>query len=151
MNTYHKNGDWKDIFGYVGEDHVDSYSMNAGKSALEKTDLLKAYSDLVDEGAKETTNFNARFDKFAEAEYMLINELNIYRPQINNGQGWALSVSKAAGYYSPTASYGLSSDRFTGMFVLEEVMTRDERNKAREKQRELKEAYVSEHGAMDIY
>jgi hypothetical protein len=82
---------------------------------------------------------------------MLINELNIYKPQVNTGQGWAMSVSKAAGYYTPQANYGLSSDRLTGMFVLEEVMTRTERQAARDKQTEFKEAYVKEHGSINIY
>ena len=152
MNTYCKYGDWGDVFPYIDQAEVKNYVTNATGTALEEpVDLLAEYTSLVKEGAQQTSDFNARFAKFAEAEYMLINELNIYRPQVNTGQGWAMSVSKAAGYYSPQANYGLSNDRFTGMFVLEEVMTRDERQAARDKQTTLKEAYVKAHGSVNIY
>ena len=152
MNTYCKYGDWGDVFPYIDQAEVKNYVTNAARTGLEApVDLLANYTALVKEGAQQTNDFNARFDKFAEAEYMLINELNIYKPQVNNGQGWAMSVSKAAGYYTPQANYGLSSDRLTGMFVLEEVMTRTERQAARDKQTELKEAYVKKHGSINIY
>ena len=151
MNTYIKGGDWGDIFPYVNEDTVDNYEINEAGTGLVKSDLLAEYTALVNQGAQETDDFNKRFDYFAEAEYKLIEELGIYKPQTNNGQGWSLSVSRSAGYMMPTASYGLSSDRLTGWYILDQVMTREERNAARAKQLELKEAYVSEHGAVDIY
>lgn len=151
MNTYIKHGDWGDIFPYVNEETVDNYEINPAGTGLIKSDLLAEYTATVNLGAQETEDFNKRYDYFAKAEYMLIEELGIYKPQTNNGQGWSLSVSRSAGYFMPTASYGLSNDRLTGWYILDEVMTRDQRNAAREKQKELKEAYVSEHGAINIY
>ena len=151
MNTYVKGGDWGDIFPYIDQEKVDNYVLNANGTALTKKDLLAEYTEIVAKGAGETEDFNKRFDYFAEAEYMLLEELNIYRPQTNNGQGWSLSVSRSAGYFMPTSSYGLSGDRLTGWYILDEVMTRDERAKAREKQDELKAKYVTEHGSINIY
>ena len=151
MNTYTKNGDWGDVFPYVNDKNVENYELNETKTGLVKSDLLAAYTELVNQGAQETEDFNKRYDYFAQAEYMLIEELGIYKPQTNNGQGWSMSVSRSAGYFMPTASYGLSSDRLTGWYILEDVMTRDERNAAREEQARRKAAYVEEHGAINIY
>ena len=151
MNTYIKGGDWGDVFPYVNEEYVDNYEINEAGTGLVKSDLLEEYTNIVNQGAQETDDFNARYDFFAKAEYKLIEELGIYKPQTNNGQGWSLSVSRSAGYMMPTSSYGLSNDRLTGWYILDQVMNRDERNAAREEQRKLKEAYVSEHGAVNIY
>ena len=151
MNTYVKNGDWADVFPYVSLDYVDNYEINAQGTGLVHSDLLAEYTSIVQAGAKEVDDYNARFDKFAEAEYQLIEELGIYKPQTNNGQGWSLSVSRSAGYFMPTASYGLSGDRLTGWYILKDVMTREERQKARAEQLKLKEAYVAEHGSINIY
>lgn len=150
MNTYRKgNGDWADVFPFVGDDYVANHTVVDGE--LVETDLLAAYTELVDEGAKETEDINARYEKFAEAEYMLIEELQFYKPQVNNGQGWSVSVSRAAGYFSPTASFGLANDRLTGLYVLENVLTREERQAAREAQEAAKAAYLAEHGSINIY
>ena len=87
---------------------------------------------------------------------MLLNELQIYVPQINYGQGWSVTLSRAAGYETPTAAYGLSNDRLTGMYVLDQVLTRAERNDIRNNQAQAKEQYLAElreqgKGAMNIY
>lgn len=152
MNTYIKNGDWGDVFPYVNEAYVDNYEINEAETGLIKSDLLEEYTNLVNLGAQETDDLNARYNYFAQAEYMLIEELGIYKPQTNNGQGWSLSVSRSAGYMMPTSSYGLSNDRLTGWYILDQVMTRDERNAARTVQQQLKEAYLEEvGGAINIY
>lgn len=151
MNTYVKGGDWSSIFGYIDDEYVTNYRWNAGHTALEKVDLLKEYTDIVSEGKKETTNLFNRYTKFAEAEVKLINELAIYMPQVNRGQGWSLSISKSAGYEMPTANYGLSSDRLTGMWVLVKPLTRAERAEIRAEFDANKEAYTSSHPSYNIY
>lgn len=155
MNTYVRGGDWGDVFPYINLDVVDNYYMDASGN-LVKNELLTDYTQLVAAAASETLDTNRRFDLFAEAEYMLLNELQIYVPQVNYGQGWSVTLSRAAGYETPTASYGLSNDRLTGMYVLEEVLTREERNQIRANQAEAKEEYLAElreqgKGAMNIY
>ena len=151
MNTYIKGGDWKSIFPFIGEDTVDNYFFDASTNTLSKTDLLDEYTRKVKEAAAITDDINARYTKFAECEYMLMEELSIYMPQINYGQGWSLSISKAAGYHMPTSNYGLSSDRMTGLWVLEQALTREERNAVRAKQEAAKAAYLASHPAIDIY
>lgn len=152
MNTYRKgNGDWKDIFPFIGDEYTANFTVENGE--LVESDLLEEYTELVDAGAAETDDINARFNYFAQAEYLLINELSFYKPQVNNGQGWAVSVSLAAGYYMPSASFGLANDRLTGMYVLtmDNMLDGDARNAAREAQEAAKAAYVAEHGSINIY
>ena len=154
LATYKKNGDWKSIFPYIDDTEVKNFTVSGeGASATlnEPVDLLAEYSALVDAGAGETENLTERYTNFAKAEYKLINELHIYQPQVNYGQGWSLSVSKAAGYEVPTSNYGLSNERLTGMWVLMEPLTRKERNEIREAYNAAKKAYTAEHGAYSFY
>ena len=52
----------------------------------------------------------------------------------------------------PTASYGIANDRLTGMYVLDQVMTREERQHARAEQQKDKDEYFETHDALqDIY
>ena len=151
MNTYTKGGDWSSIFKYIADDYVPNVRWNSTHTALEKVDLLAEYTEMVNQGKKETTNLTNRYTKFAEAEVKLINELAIYMPQVNRGQGWSLSISKSAGYEMPTANYGLSSDRLTGMWILADVLTREERAVIRAKFDAAKEVYTSTHPTYNIY
>ena len=149
MNTYTKGGDWKSIFPWIGNDYVPNIKVSNGNVSEE--DLLAEYTNMVKSGASETENLTARYTKFAQAEYKLINELNIYRPQVNYGQGWSLSVSKAAGYEVPTSNYGLSNERLTGMWVLKDPLPRAERNSIRAEYEAAKKAYQEAHGSYNIY
>ena len=133
------------IDNYTTSGELGSLTLNA------PVDLLEAYGALVDSGAAETENLTNRYQYFAEAEYMLINELNFYKPQVNYGQGWSLSVSKSAGYEMPTSNYGLSNERMTGMWVLEEPLTRAERNAIRAEYNDAKKAFTDAHGAYSFY
>ena len=150
LATYKKGGDWKSIFPWVANERVDNYKVVDGV-LQEPVDLLAEYSALVDEGASKTENLSERYTYFAKAEYMLINELHFYEPQVNYGQGWSLSVSKAAGYEVPTSNYGLSNERFTGMWILEAPLTRKERNEIRAAFDAAKKAYTETHAAYNIY
>lgn len=152
MNTFTKGGDWGDVFPFINLDVCDNYYLDENGN-LQNNDLLADYTALVEEAAAISDDTNARFDLFAEAEYMLLEELAIYSPQINYGQGWTWSVSRSAGYEMPTAAYGLSNDRLTGMYVLENVLTREERNSLRAEQAENKEEYLEQTGggSMNIY
>lgn len=158
MNTYVKGGDWGDVFPFVKnvDQPVVNYYLDDSGKLVKDDDLLDDYTNLVNEGAAITDDTNARFDKFAEAEYMLLEELCFYQPQVNYGQGWSVSISRAAGYENPQASYGISSARYTGMYVLENVLTRQERIDIRAaqdtaKQAELQRLRDEGKGAIDIY
>ena len=150
LATYKKGGDWKSIFPWIDDALVKNYKVVDGVLQA-PVDLLAEYSALVDQGAKFTDNLSQRYTYFAKAEYKLINELHFYEPQVNYGQGWSLSVSKAAGYEVPTSNYGLSDERFTGMWILDEPLTRAERNQIREAYNEAKKEYTSSHDAYNIY
>ena len=156
MNTYVYGGDWSSVFAYVGfkkgsEKAAMNIRHNPVTNALEAVELLEEYSNLVEEGKGETLNLTNRYSKFAEAEVKLIEELAIYKPQVNYGQGWSLSISNSAGYEMPTSNYGLSNDRMTGMYVLEKTLTSDERRALRQEQEAAKQAWVESHPAYNIY
>lgn len=150
MNTYVHHGDWSSVFYYIDEDQIDNIRYNS-ENEFEVVDLLAEYEELVNNGKRETENLTARFTYFAEAEVKLINELGIYLPQVNYGQGWSLSVSNSAGYEMPTANYGLSNDRLTGMWILKKTLTREERKAIREKQEQAKADWLATHDAYNIY
>lgn len=150
LATYKKGGDWKSIMPYIDDAEVKNFKVVNGV-LQSPVDLLAEYGSYVDAGAAQTENLTNRYKNFAKAEYILINELHIYEPQVNYGQGWSLSVSKAAGYEVPTSNYGLSNERLTGMWVLQEPLTREERNAVRSEYNEAKKEYTAEHGAYDFY
>ncbi|MDR0934908.1 MAG: ABC transporter substrate-binding protein [Erysipelotrichaceae bacterium] len=151
LNTFKKNGDWMSIFGFVGDETVTNYRLNSDNTALVENDLLAEYSEKVSEANAQYEDVNERFDLFAEAEYMLINELGIYRPLTMQGQGRQVSISRAVGYSSPSGSYGLSSNRLDGLWVLDQALLRTERQEVIAKHDADKAAYLAEHGSINIY
>ena len=154
MNTYIYGGDWSSVFAFIGQsgsDAAKNIRHNPETNVLEAVDLLGEYTDLVNQGKAETLNLTNRFSAFAQAEVKLIEELAIYKPQVNYGQGWSLSISNSAGYETPTSYYGLSNDRLTGMYVLKEVLTAEERKAIREEHEAAKEAWTSTHDVYNIY
>lgn len=154
LATYKQGGDWKSIFPWIDDNLVRNFTVTGEGSAAvlnAPVNLLEEYSALVDAGAGETENLTERYTYFAKAEYKLINELHIYQPQVNYGQGWSLSVSKAAGYEVPTSNYGLSDERLTGMWVLTEPLTRKERNEIRDAYNQKKKEYTATHSAYSFY
>ena len=150
LNTFAKNGDWGSIFNFVTLEKVPSYSLV--NDELVETDLLASYTEKVLEANSVYDNLNERYHLFAEAEYQLINELYIYRPLTMRGQGWNVSISRAAGYHSPSGSYGLSSNRLQGLYVIDgEGITRQERLDAVAAYNALKAAYLEAHGSINVY
>ncbi|MCD8195167.1 MAG: ABC transporter substrate-binding protein [Coprobacillus sp.] len=147
MNTYRIGGDWADVFPYISDEETANYNLvydASGSPKLEYTNLLEEYTAIVAQGAAVTDDTNQRFDIFAEAEYMLEQELAIYMPHCNYGQGWAVSVSRTIGYEMPAGAYGISDDRLTGIWVLDELLQSDERKQIKANFDEAKEAYIQE-------
>lgn len=152
MNTFTIGGDWSSIFGYIGDENTHNLRLNAEGTALSPAEsLLSEYTAKVNEANAEYEDINTRFDLFAEAEYMLINELAIFRPLTMTGQGRQVSISRAVGYESPSGAYGLSSSRLDGLWVLVDKLLRSERQVVIEKYDANKAAYTAEHGAINIY
>lgn len=154
LGTFRKHGDWSSIFGYVNEDNAEgfdnvSYKLEGNK--LTAYDLLEDYTNLVNEANKEYDNIADRYGKFAEAEYMLLNELHIFRPLTMTSQGRGLSISKAAGYMSPQGSYGLAKDRLDGLLVLKETISGDTRKACTATFESKKAAYLEQYGTINIY
>ena len=149
LNTYTKSGDWGSIFNFINMDYVPNIKYEGG--VFSEEDLLLNYTNMVKKGQQEYENLAKRYTAFADAEYELINELAIYMPQTNDGQGWSFSISKAAGYECPQSNYGLSNDRLTGLWVLTAPLTREERQAIRAEFEANKAEYTSTHPSYNIY
>ncbi|MFA5481474.1 MAG: hypothetical protein WC282_03750, partial [Bacilli bacterium] len=144
-NTYVTNGDMSRFTGT--RQPRDNYYLDESNILQHEVDgLLEKYDQLVDT-AKTINNSNAlRYKAFAEAEYVLLNEVYIIKPTAMLSQGWTASVSRAMGYENPTASYGLADYRLDGLWVLITPPTGAERQVARALQAELKAAALEETG-----
>ncbi len=150
LNTFTIKGDWSSIFGYINDDEVTNWYIDDSGN-LVSNNLLEEYTELVDAADSEYENINDRYDLFAEAEYMLLEELAIYRPLTMYGQGRQVSVSRASGYHSPSGTYGLANNRLDGLYVLVDTITGAERQTALAAYNELKEAYLARYGTINIY
>ena len=145
MHCYVKNGEMAKMAGHT--DEIPNFTLNAAKTAIVSTgDIFADYDVLVDEAAAITSSNADRFDKFAEAEYMLLNELSVIKPLYMPSQGWSASVSRACGYENPSAPYGLADHSLIGIWVLVDVPTGQERKDARALQAQYKEAALEECG-----
>lgn len=151
MNTFAIGGDWSSIFGFVGSDSINYHLNEAGTAIVREDSLLGEYTAKVEAANAEYEDINTRFDLFAEAEYMLINELGIYKPLTMQGQGRQVSISRAVGYESPSGSYGLSSNRLEGLWVMVDVILRSERQVAIATFEANKAAYTAQYGSINIY
>lgn len=92
---------------------------------------LKTYGDMVDEANSIVSTTDEmkqqRYQKFAEAEIYLLEELALMKPLYQVGQGYSCSVSKFIPYRTPRSGYGLSGDKLKGMEILNEPLLACER------------------------
>lgn len=131
---------------------VPGYGLSADGLSLEYTEnILGKFDQLVAEGKNIHENFAERYNLFAQAEYELLNNAYTILPLYNNGQGWNASLSKGFGYESPSASYGLSRNRLTGMWILTEPITREIRYKVYDKFLEDQKKVLAETGLYYFY
>ncbi len=125
LNTFTIGGDWSSVYPFVGEQVVDSFHLEG--DSLVKTNLLEEYTKLVEEGTSLETDKSARFEKYAEAEYLLCNTLGLSKPVYNDSQGWLVSVGRTASYEMPICSFGISEGRMVGLYVLDDTPTAQDR------------------------
>ncbi len=139
MNTFVTGGDMSMYTGTKKE--VIDYRIVDG--AVEKGKILEKYDELVAKGRVIYDNTDNRFTYFGQAEVELIFGAHIMKPIYMMGQGWTFSVSKAAGYETPTAAYGLSSYKLKGVYVLTEPMKSADRFEAKALYNENKKAALA--------
>ena len=139
--------DYQDPYAYlhtfvVGDGEMLAYS---GLGGLDKKDpgyaedlalqqqLFGEYTELVEQAAKywEEDKLPDRYRGFAEAEYHLVFEKALLIPFYSQN-GADVFVSKVKPYTQLKASYGLSKSKYKGMVVLDEPITREEREKLKE-------------------
>ena len=118
---------------YMGFDNPDN-------PAVEKVGL-KEYDQLIDEAAKETTDLNVRYEKYAAAQAWLTDS-SLFIPAMS-GSGAAPFISRVVPF---TASYSQSGDKSSDLYfkyiqLQDKVVTKAEYEQAREKWlKEKKEA-----------
>ena len=102
---------------------------------------LKEYDKLVDEAAKETSDLNVRYEKYAAAQAWLTDS-SLFIPAMS-GSGAAPFISRVVPF---TASYSQSGDKSSDLYfkyiqLQDKVVTKAEYEQAREKWlKEKKEA-----------
>ena len=118
---------------YMGFDNPDN-------PAVDKVGL-KEYDQLIDEAAKETTDLNVRYEKYAAAQAWLTDS-SLFIPAMS-GSGAAPFISRVVPF---TAPYGQSGDKSSDLYfkyikLQSETVTKAEYEQAREKWlKEKKEA-----------
>lgn len=137
VHCYVTNGEMAKMSGNTAE-FPDNYKLVDGTLTKLDKHLFKDFNDAVDAASLITTSNHQRYAAFAEAEYMLLNELYVIKPSHMYSQGWAASVSRACGYENPSAHYGLADHSLLGIWVLTDVPTGEERAAARALQAEKK-------------
>lgn len=143
LHTYVTNGEMSAMCG--NNTDLDNYHLDeAGTLVKDDTYMFDEFNAMVNSADAIVESNSARYEAFAEAEYYLLNELWIMKPSQMTSQGWVASVSRAAGYENPQASYGLADNIMKGMWVLVTAPTAAERQAARDLQAERKAAALEE-------
>ena len=129
LNTNVTGGDMSSYSGT--QSAVPDYIVNSDGSVERKDNMLATYDEYVAQGAATTDNTDERFKLFAKAEYELLWNVHTISPAYMQGQGWSVTISKLAGYETPSAAYGLSSYKLKGVYSLATVMGGAERKAAK--------------------
>ncbi len=129
LNTATLGGDMSQHFGtnfhYVNAD--DKSLVNDGSLSEETFELFVEYDSLVRQADLENEDISKRYQLFAKAEIMLLEEMGILRPLYMTGLGYQVSVSNIIPYRTPRAGYGTSNDKYKGLEVLKQALTKQQR------------------------
>jgi ABC-type oligopeptide transport system substrate-binding subunit len=150
LNCYTTNGEMAFTLGNTVA-MPNYYLDSTGENLIAVEDMFGEYNDLVAEASLETDSYANRYALFAQAEYMLLNQLYVMQPSYMSSIGWRVSISRNMGYDTPESSYGLASNKYTGIYVLKDVMTRAQRNECFAKFSALKTSAIDAYGRERIY
>lgn len=139
VHCYVTNGEMSKMSGNNTLD-LDNWRLNDEGTVITKDSkkLFEQYNLDVIAANNQRDSLTARYQEFAKVEYELLNDLYVMKPLSMHTQGWAASVSRAAGYENPQAHYGLADNILKGMWVLVDVPTGAERKQCRELQNQRK-------------
>lgn len=125
LNTFTTGGEFS---AYTGiKEATPDYIVSESGVVTRLDNISETYDSLVASGRVIYDNDDNRYTYFGKAEVELIFNCHIMQPLYMQGQGWSVSVSKAAGYEKPTAAYGLSSYKLKGVYILTEPMLATDR------------------------
>lgn len=115
-----------------GGDLSDNLGIGLKQSlSAESEEKLATYGQMVSAAnaivSKTSEEKRQRYEAFADAEIYLLEELGLFKPLYQRGQGYSCSVSKFIPYRSPRSGYGLSGDKLKGMEILNRPLLACER------------------------
>lgn len=112
----------------LGGDLADHFGITTESALSDETEAkFETYGQMVKEANLVFGDKATRFEKFAEAEVYMMEELGLLRPLYQVGQGYSVTISKIIPYRTSRASYGLSNYKYKGLEVLTTVLTAAER------------------------
>ena len=92
--------------------------------------IYDTYEAIVNEAKGEYTDIAKRYELFADAEAMLIDEAFVIPYNVSGGDGYV--ASKIHPFEAPFAPFGISSNRWKGQKLLAKPMNTEEFNEAYE-------------------
>ena len=146
LHCYVTNGEMSKMSGNKAE--FDNYRYDAETDTISKDaeHMFAHYNEAVEAASNINESNSLRFKAFAACEYELLNDIYIIKPSYMSTQGYAVSVSRAAGYENPSAHYGLADNMLSGLWCLVDVPTGEERASARALQATKKEEALAAVG-----
>jgi len=92
--------------------------------------IYEVYEGMVSEAKGEFVDLTKRYELFANAEAMLIDNAFVIPYNVSGGNGYL--ASKVHPFESPYSPFGVSADRWKGQKLLAKPMNTDEFNAARD-------------------
>lgn len=100
--------------------------------------IYEVYEGLVNEAKGEFIDLTKRYELFANAEAMLIENAFVMPYSVSGGNGYL--ASKVHPFESPYSPFGISSDRWKGQKLLAKPMNTEEFEKAQKEWQSAREA-----------
>jgi len=104
--------------------------------------IYEVYEGMVNEAKGEFVDIAKRYELFANAEAMLIDNAFVMPYNVSGGNGYV--ASKVHPFESPFSPFGVSSERWKGQKLLAKPMNTEEFNTARDEWQAARDAALKE-------
>ena len=131
---------WSEIYPYLEEDFIPDFIIR--NNNLLKTDLFGEYKNLLTTASFASDSLEERYSLMANAEYELLENVNVYQPLDGQGLGYGFILSRMTTVGLPKQFYNqFSQGRLTGLWALEEPLSNEETQTMIEEEKEYQEEY----------
>ena len=104
--------------------------------------IYEAYEALVKEAKGEYTDLTKRYELFANAEAMFINNAFVIPYNVSGGSGYV--ASKVHPFETPYSAFGISSERWKGQKLLAKPLSTEEFNAAQSEWQAARDSALKE-------